>query len=134
MDAIARGVFVRLPEPGLRYAAFVDMSGGSSDDAVLAIGHADADCRAVIDLVQDQGAAVPFNPNTAVERFVRTLQHYGLARVTGDRYGGETFRAEFAGAGIAYRIADLPKSTLYEALEPVLNAGRVARGDRYVDL
>jgi len=27
------------PEPGITYRAFVDMSGGSSDDAVLAIGH-----------------------------------------------------------------------------------------------
>ena len=125
MDAIARGVFVRLPEPGIRYAAFVDMSGGSSDDAVLAIGHTDADGRAVLDIVENQGAAVSFNPNKAVERFVRTLKQHGIVRVTGDRYAGETFRAQFADASIADSIADLPKSALYEALEPVLNAGRV---------
>lgn len=125
MDAIARGIVVRPPERGVRYAAFVDMSGGSSDDAVLAIGHINADGRTVLDRIENQGAAVPFNPNKAVERFVRTLKDYGIARVTGDRYAGETFRSQFADAGIGYSIADLPKSGLYEALEPLLNAGSV---------
>lgn len=125
MDAITRGVRMRRPERAVSYAAFVDMSGGSSDSAVLAIGHRDPDTRVVLDLVQDQGAAVPFNPNKAVERFVRTLQEYGVARVTGDRYAGETFRAQFAEAGITYTVATAPKSQLYEGLEPLLNSGAV---------
>jgi hypothetical protein len=125
MDAIARGVLVRPPERGIRYAAFVDMSGGSADDAVLAIGHTDSNGAAVLDLAQNQGAAVPFNPNKAVERFVRTLQEYGVVHVTGDRYAGETFRAQFAERGIGYTVAADSKSALYEALEPVLNAGGV---------
>ncbi len=129
MDAIVRAVAVRPPVPAVRYAAFVDMSGGSSDDAVLAIGHTDAEGRAVVDLVQDQGAAAPFNPNSAVARFVRTLQTYGVTRVTGDRYAGETFRTQFTDAGIGYVVADMPKSALYEALEPAVNAGRVSLPD-----
>jgi hypothetical protein len=125
MDAITRGVRMRRPERSVSYGAFVDMSGGSSDDAVLAIGHCNADKRVVLDLVQDQGAAVPFNPNKAVERFVRTLKEYGVARVIGDRYAGETFRAQFADAGITYAVATAPKSQLYEGLEPLLNSGAV---------
>jgi len=125
MDAIARGVSVRRPESDIQYTAFVDMSGGSSDDAVLAIGHTGFGGRVVLDIVQDQGAAVPFNPNKAVERFVRTLRDYRIARVTGDRYAGETFRAQFAERGIGYTVATEPKSALYEALEPVVNAGVV---------
>ena len=125
MDAIARGVRVRRPERDITYTAFVDMSGGSSDDAVLAIGHSGLDGRAVVDLVQDQGAAVPFNPNKAVERFVRTLLDYRVAHVTGDRYAGETFRAQFADRGIRYAVATDAKSALYEALEPIVNAGGV---------
>ena len=125
MDAIARGVAVRRPERDIRYAAFVDMSGGSSDDAVLAIGHTGIDGRVVLDLVQDQGAAVPFNPHKAVERFVRTLKDYGIAHVTGDRYAGETFRAQFAERGIGYMVATEPKSALYEGFEPIVNAGGV---------
>jgi hypothetical protein len=36
--------------PGIVYLAFVDMSGGSSDDAVLCIGHLEVGRRVVIDL------------------------------------------------------------------------------------
>jgi hypothetical protein len=57
-----------LPQPGVAYRAFVDMSGGSSDDAVLAIGH-EKDGLAVIDLVESQGGGVPFDPRLAVAKF-----------------------------------------------------------------
>jgi hypothetical protein len=124
-DAIERGVTIRPPVAGIRYGAFVDMSGGSSDDAVLAIAHLDADGRAIVDVVQDQGAPCPFDPSKAVARFVQTLKLYGVSRVTGDRYAGETFRVKFTDASITYVIADKPKSALYESLEPKLNAGLV---------
>jgi hypothetical protein len=70
---------------------------------------------------------VPFNPNKAVERFVRTLKSYGggITHVTGDKYAGETFRSQFIEAGIGYTVASDTKSELYEALEPRLNAGAV---------
>jgi hypothetical protein len=126
MDAIGRGVHVRPRESGVTYAAFVDMSGGSSDDAVLGIGHTDAAGRHVLDALIDQGQRPPFDPNKAVERFVRTLRDYGIGAVTGDKYAGETFRSQFEDAGIAYQAAKLSKSELYEALEPVLNGRRAS--------
>ena len=129
IDAIARGTSVRPPEPDAEHAAFVDMSGGSRDDAVLAIGHRDADGRAVIDLLADQGPRPPFNPMAAVGRFVRHLQEYGVTRVTGDRYAGETFRCAFEDAGIDYDVAEKSASELYEALEPRLNSHRVVLPD-----
>jgi hypothetical protein len=125
MDAIERGVTVRPPDPGIRYAAAVDMSGGSSDDAVLAIGHRDADDRAVLDLLIDQGQPPPFDPNSAVARFVDTSRPYRITRITGDRYAGLTFRAQFEAAGIAYVVAERTASQTYEALEPRLNSHRV---------
>jgi hypothetical protein len=125
-DAIDRKVTARLPVAGVAYAAFVDMSGGSSDDAVLAIGHRAPDGGLVLDLVQDQGASKPFNPSKAVQRFVSTMKDYGIRHVRGDRYAGETFKAQFMEAGIRYDVATESKSTLYEAFEPVLNAGTVS--------
>jgi hypothetical protein len=125
MDAVDRGVRVRAPELGIEYHAFVDMSGGSSDDAVLAISHADPSGRAILDCVQDQGPRPPFDPNAAVTRFVQTLQSYRVARVTGDRYAGETFRRQFEDQGITYDMADRTKSELYDALEPLLNSHSV---------
>lgn len=124
-DAIPRGVSVRLPEPGANYAAFVDMSGGSADDAVLAVGSVDAEGRAVLARLLDQGPPPPFDPRRAVERFAAVLKEYRVFSVQGDKYAGETFIADFQRAGIAYHVSDLTKSQLYEALEPRLNAREV---------
>jgi hypothetical protein len=122
MDAIDRGVSVRPPDKALSYAAFVDMSGGSADAAVLAIGHRDPDDRVVLDAVVDQGQRPPFDPNAAVTRFVKVLNSYRVTRVVGDRYAGETFKRQFETQGIAYEVCQDSKHELYEALEPRLNS------------
>jgi hypothetical protein len=121
MDAVDRGVSVRPPERGITYRAFVDMSGGSSDDAVLGIGHRDEAGRVVLDCLVDQGQRPPFDPNKAVERFVRVLHEYGCTQVTGDKYAGRTFSSQFEAAGISYRMCERDKSALYEGLEPMVN-------------
>lgn len=114
------------PVAGRRYVAFVDMSGGSSDDATLAIAHVDdSTARAVLDVVVSQTGRPPFNPRDAVGKFAGVLNAYGLARVVGDRYAGETFRADFQAHGISYSVSTLSKHQLYEALEPLVNAGAV---------
>jgi len=117
----------RLPRvAGVRYAAFVDMSGGSNDDAVLAVGHHDVPRNVrVLDCLIAQTGAPPFNPRHAVTKFAGVLKEYGLSQVTGDAYAGETFRADFQEHGINYTPAGIPKSELYEAFEPMLNAGEV---------
>jgi hypothetical protein len=125
MDSITRGVAVRLPEPGITYHGFVDMSGGSIDDATLGIAHRDKDGSAILDRVIDQGQRPPFDPRKAVERFANVLKEYGLRSVVGDQYAGETFRADFQGKGIAYRVSEFTKSEIYEKIEPLLNGGRI---------
>ena len=47
----------------------------------------------------------------------------------GDRYAGETFRADFQRHGVGYEVSALTKSQLYEALEPRVNAGEVELPD-----
>ena len=64
------------PQPGIAYKAFVDMSGGSGDDAVLAIGHREGRI-AIVDRVEKQIGGVPFNPWNSVAHFVRILNEYG---------------------------------------------------------
>jgi len=125
MDAVERGVSVRLPEPKVAYFGFVDMSGGSSDDATLGIAHRDKDGRIWLDRVLNQGQRPPFDPRKAVERFVNVLKEYGLRWVAGDQYAGETFRQDFQRQGISYRVSELSKSEIYEELEPLLNGGRM---------
>jgi hypothetical protein len=125
MAAIDRGVTTRPPEPGRRYVAFVDMSGGSSDDAVLSIAHREADGTRVLDLILNQGPPPPFDPRQAIKRFARALTAFSVSRVSGDAYAGETFREDFRREGINYRLAESTTSELYEGLEPILNAGEL---------
>jgi hypothetical protein len=124
MAAIVAGRASLPYEQGRRYHGFVDMSGGSNDDAVLAIGH-DDNGRAVLDLIDKQATEPPFNPRMAVKKFADLLKSYHLSSVTGDNYAGVTFKADFEAQRIAYRSCSCPKTELYEALEPALNAGEV---------
>lgn len=129
MDSVERGVSSRPPGEGIEYFAFVDMSGGSSDDATLAIGHKDTDGCAVVDRVMNQGPQPPFDPRLAVVRFVDVLRSYGVNRVVGDRYAGETFRVDFRGLGVDYIVCSASTSANYESLEPRLNGGAVVLPD-----
>lgn len=128
LSAIVTGRKTLPPQTGFRYAAFVDMSGGSSDDATLSIAHRH-DRRAVVDLVIKQDGSPPFNPRSAVRKFAAVLKEYGIGQVTGDNYAGETFKRDFEGEGIAYVPSPLSKTDLYEAFEPALNAGEVELPD-----
>ncbi len=129
MGGIDIGVPVRLWEPGRTYQAFADMSGGSNEDAALAVGTTDPDGVAVICRVLDQGQRPPFNPLDAVRRFAGVCKEYGICHVTGDKYSGETFISAFGEQGIGYTVAGMSKSQLYQVLEPRLNAGRVRLPD-----
>jgi hypothetical protein len=126
MAAIVPGRKRLAPELGVKYCAFVDMSGGSSDDAVLAIAHVDENTKLVIlDSLVSQTGRAPFNPRHAVTKFAAEVREYGLREVTGDSYAGQTFRTDFEEHSISYRSADLAKSDIYDAFEPHLNAGEV---------
>jgi hypothetical protein len=114
--------------PGRKEWAFVDMSGGSSDDAVLSCGYEEGG-RAIVSLVMKQAGGVPFNPREAVARFAAVLRERHISSVTGDAYAGQTFRQDFEERGISYRVSSLSKTELYENLEPALNAGEVELPD-----
>src|SRR5439155_23420611 len=72
---------------GVTYTAFVDPSGGSADSMTLAIAHRDPDGTAVLDCLRE--VRPPFSPESSVRDFCDVLKSYGIASVTGDRYGGE---------------------------------------------
>jgi hypothetical protein len=115
-----------LAPAGQRYFAFVDMSGGSNDDACLAIAHKDkASSRVILDLLVSQSGRAPFDPRRAVSKFAALCKTYHVSRVIGDAFPGETYRFDFADHGISYQVASLRKSDIYEDLEPRLNAGEV---------
>lgn len=124
---IVAGRTVLPPQNDIRYVAFTDMSGGGADDSTLAIAHADAQGRAVLDVLIDQGArsGKTFSPEQAVGKFVDVLKRYRCMTVTGDRYAGEWPREQFRKLGIQYELSALTRSQIYSAFEPLLNTGEI---------
>ena len=110
------------PIEGVTYLAFTDPSGGSADSMTLAIAHQDQDL-AVLDVVRE--VKPPFSPEGVVDDFAAILKAYNIAVVVGDRYAGEWVREPFRKHGIAYGLADKPKSDLYRDLLPALNSHQV---------
>lgn len=108
--------------PGIRYHAFVDPSGGSSDSFTLAIGHK-SEGVAIVDAVRERKS--PFSPTEVVEEFAALLKTYRIAKVHGDRYAGEWPREQFRKAGITYEVAKKAKSDLYRDLLPALNSRKI---------
>jgi phage terminase large subunit-like protein len=124
MAAIVENRAVLPPSALHRYFAFVDMSGGSNDDAVLAVAHREGK-RLVLDCITSQSGAPPFNPRHAVTKFAAVINEYKIHRVVGDAYGGQTFRADFEAQGVHYDVCKQSKHELYEAFEPLLTAGEI---------
>jgi len=115
------------PEAGKHYVAFCDLSGGGSDDSTLCIVHADERERVIVDCLVDQGTRVnrTFNPEATVERFSVILKQYHCNTVTGDRYAAQWPILAFQKFNVTYRPAELNRSQIYAAFEPLLNSGRV---------
>jgi hypothetical protein len=111
------------------YAAFCDPAGGSGEDSMtLAICHGEVEEEtgrviAVLDVLRE--AKPPFSPEAVVQEFAEMLRAYGLAEVTGDRYGGDWPQEAFWRAGIAYRKATRTKSEIYAACLARLNSRTV---------
>lgn len=117
------GRFESLPEPGIRYHAFVDPSGGSADSMTLGISH-HYDGRFILDAVRE--VRPPFSPENVVQEFAHLLRSYQIREVCGDRYAGQWVREPFGRYSITYRPADWPKSSIYQDTLPLLNSRQVS--------
>jgi hypothetical protein len=123
VDMCTDPVRERMPQRGIQYCAFCDMSGGSQDSAALAISHCEGK-DVVLDLVLEVPA--PHSPNAAVAQFAEVLRRFQIWNVRGDSYAGNFPRATFQEHGIGYEVAELNKSEIYSAFLPLLNS-RVLR-------
>jgi hypothetical protein len=111
-----------LPATGIRYAAFVDPSGGSSDSMTLGIAHAQGEV-AVLDAVRE--VRPPFSPEAVVIEFAALLKSYRVHEVVGDRYAGEWPRERFRLASIAYKLSEPTKGEIYRDTLPLLNSRKL---------
>lgn len=119
------------PQPGIRYLAAVDPSGGTGADAfTLAIVHVEhRDGRPF--MVQDvargwnspRGQKLELAPT--VGEIAAVLARYGLYRVVGDKYAGEWPIQEFRKCSVLYEQAARDKSSAYVECEPWVTTGSI---------
>ena len=119
---IERDVDRRPPRHGETYRGFVDVSGGRSDSAVLAIGHRCRD-RIILDVIVERRA--PYSPDSIAAEFAGTLKAYGLGTVTGDAYGAEWTTERFGAHGVIYQPSELNRSEIYLNFLPAATSGQV---------
>jgi len=116
---------------GVKYTAYTDPSGGSSDSMTLSIAHTEDGAagsrRALTDVIRE--VRPPFSPDAVVAEFSALLKAHGIHTVWGDRYAGQWPRERFAVHGIQYQIAGKSASDIYCELLPVLNSRRAELHD-----
>lgn len=111
-----------IPRSQNTYQAFVDMSGGRSDDHALAIGHREGR-KVVIDFCKRYKPGQ--SPYVVVNDMAEQLGSYGIKRVHGDNYAADWVSKAFQDARIQFIKADRNKSALYLELLPRLGSGEI---------
>lgn len=119
--AVDRGVLTRPPIKGVRYHAFVDVSGGVADAYALAIASKIGD-KIVLDCLVSRKA--PFNPATVTADLAKVCKEFGIGQVTGDRYSAQWAVQSWAANGIRYLHSDEDRSQIYVNALPLFSAGR----------
>lgn len=111
------------PQPGIRYFAFTDASGGvGSDSYTLSIGHKENDAT-VIDVVR--GTAGKFDPAAVTREYAALLKEYHVGAVVGDNYAAQWVAGAWRDCNISYVKSDRPKGQLYIECVPIFARGLV---------
>lgn len=116
------GRFELPPVSDVRYLAFLDPSGGSSDSFTFAIAHREKD-RAILDLVRE--VKPPFSPESVCKEFADDMKRYHVSSAHSDRYAGEWPREQFSKHGVSVIPSERTKPEIYLELLPALNSGKV---------
>ena len=111
---VKKGRLELLPRTGINYFGFVDVSGGRSDDAALAIGHRDK--KIIVDYLKKYKP--PHSPYDVIADMSEQLKRFKISRVVGDLYGAQFVVQAFRNNGLAYEKSKLNKSQLYLELLP----------------
>lgn len=122
-NLVVKNRFENIPRAGIKYQAFVDLSGGRSDASALAIGHRDEKKKIILDVIDWHQS--PHNPFEVVAAMANRLQEFSIKKVTGDAYSAEFADRAFKDRGIHYEKCPKTKSALYAELLPVLCSGDI---------
>jgi hypothetical protein len=107
----------------MKYVAFCDPSGGSSDSMTLAVAHLSLFKKCVLDGVWERRP--PFSPDAVCEEFAGILATYRVRAVTGDRYSAQWVVERFKAHGVTYQHSLKTRSEIYGEFAALANSGRV---------
>jgi len=108
---------------GIRYFAFVDVTGGRHDDHALAIAHR-KDEKIVLDRAI-RWSADSGSPQMVVRQMADELKRFGLRSTAGDNFAAEWVAEAFRNCGIKYHKSPKNKNELYRELLPMLFSDQV---------
>lgn len=114
-----------LPDPNMRYKAFVDPTGGvgAGDSFALAIGHADKNVIVVDRILEARPTDKGLDLKATVRNFSAMVKSFGLYQVVGDKFAGNWCSKEFGEHGIKYIPTAEPyrtKNDIYSMFEPIV--------------
>jgi hypothetical protein len=121
--AVVPGRLELAPQPELRYEAFIDPSGGSSDSFTLAIGHRGEEGKIVLDALRERRP--PFRPSVVVEEYSALMKSYRVMRAKSDHYAGAWVPEVFKSHGITIDASDMSASDYYVNLLPLILNGSI---------
>jgi hypothetical protein len=111
------------PQPGIRYQAFVDASGGRHDSYTICIGHKDNDGRFICDVLR--GKEPPFDPQVVTREHAALAKEYRCVKITGDSYSADWVVSAFRESGATYESSEKSRSDLYLEGLPSFSRGLV---------
>ena len=121
LQAVTRSHYLELPpDHKHRYEAFVDPTGGGSDEFTLAIGHIEDKVK-VVDLVLARRGV----PAEITAGYAEVIKRYKCSNVYSDRYAGSWPADEFKKHGISLKQAHGPRTELYLAALPAILSQQV---------
>jgi hypothetical protein len=111
------------PQPGIRYQAFVDASGGRHDSYTICIGHKDNAGRFICDAIR--GHEPPFDPQVVTREHAVLAKEYHCTRIVGDAYSADWVVSAFRDSGATYECSEKSRSDLYLEGLPSFSRGLV---------
>jgi hypothetical protein len=106
------------------YKAFVDMSGGRSDAATIAVAHMEPDDPTVyVDALRR--FTPPFSPESVVEQMCVLAKAYGVNGVIGDNYSAELVVELFGNQTMGYIRSTDTASEIYLQALPLFSTGKL---------
>jgi hypothetical protein len=109
--------------PAIRCFAFVDMSDGQGDSAVVAVAHFGKNDKVIVDVIREYPA--PHSPEKITAEICALLKMYRCYEVEGDRFAANWCSDAFEKNKIRYRQSELNRSELYLELLPIVMGGQL---------